>query len=260
MTVHLLHIGKTGGTAIKSALRGARLAYFKEDDPDEFPQTPYGGIRLHDHGFFLEHVPPGDHAIFFVRDPISRMISGFQSRLNRGQPRYYSEWSPGERRTFEAFPTPQRLAHALLSDDPDQRALAQRSMRHIKHLRFMQRFTGPPQYVRARLDQILYIGRQETLDTDWRQIKRLLKLPSNLELPTDPVRAHRRPPHDRPQLDAVAVAALRDWYARDYRLVEYCEEVRAERGWGTHVRFPSLDWLRLRAGVGPHSDHRLGRR
>jgi hypothetical protein len=231
MTVHFLHIGKTGGTAIKSALHGAGLGYFKPENAHKFAQTDYGGIQLHDHGYWLEHVPPGEHAIFFVRDPISRMISGFQSRLRKGQPRYYSEWSPAEREAFEVFPTPERLAHGLVSENRRERRLARRAMRRIFHLRFMERFTGPPDYVRSRLDDILYIGRQETIDADWRQIKRLLDLPRRLELPTDPVRAHRRDPLDQPQLDAVAVAALKDWYTRDYRLVEFCDEIRAERGW-----------------------------
>jgi hypothetical protein len=236
MTVHFLHIGKTGGTAIKDALRGARIGYFKAENAHKFPQTAYGGIQLHNHRFRLEDVPPGDHVVFFVRDPISRMVSGFQSRLNKGQPRYYSEWKPAEREAFEAFPTPERLAHGLVSEDVAERRRARRAMRRIFHLGFMERFTGPPEALRSRLGQVLYIGRQETLDADWRQLKPLLGLPPSLALPTDPVQAHRRAPGDEPQLDAVALAALRDWYARDYRLVEFCDEVRAARGWGAAPR------------------------
>jgi hypothetical protein len=245
VTVHFLHIGKTGGTAIKSALHDAGLAYFKEERASEFPDTPYGRLQLHDHQFRLTHVPPDDYAIFFVRDPIARMVSGFQSRLSLGQPRYRSEWTPDERTAFEAFPTPQRLAAALVSDDPDERSLAQWAMRRIRHLRFMQRFTGPPSRIQTRLDKILYIGRQETLDADWGRIKRLLRLPRRLELPTDPVRAHRRGTSAHAELDDVARAALRDWYARDYRLVAYCDEVRAARGWGVPDS-PWRSWARLR--------------
>jgi hypothetical protein len=245
MTVHFLHIGKTGGTAIKAALHGAGIGYFRPENAHKFQQTLYGGVQLHDHRFFLEHVPSGDYAVFFVRDPISRMVSGFQSRLHKGQPRYYKEWSPSERSAFEAFRTPEQLAHALVSDDPEERKLARRAMRRIFHLRFMQRFTGPPEHVRSRLDQILYIGRQETLDADWRQLRGLLGLPRGLKLPKDAVRAHRRDPSDQPRLDAVAVAALRDWYARDYRLVACCDAIRAARGWGVAPRFGSR-WRRTR--------------
>jgi hypothetical protein len=233
VTVHFLHIGKTGGTAVKSALHGAGVGYFREENASKFAETAYGRVHLHNHAFRLRHVPPDDYAVFFVRDPIARMVSGFQSRLKSGQPRYRSDWTPDERTAFEAFPTPQRLAAALASDDPEERSLARWAMGRIRHLRFMQRFTGPPPEIQARLDRILYIGRQETLEADWRQIKRLLRLPSALELPTDPVAAHRRAPSEHAELDEVARAALRDWYARDYRLVAYCDEVRAERGWGT---------------------------
>ena len=232
MTVHFLHIGKTGGTAIKSALGDAGLAFTKPENAHKFPETPYGRIQVHNHRFRFDDVPPGDHVIFFLRDPISRMVSGFHSRLNKGQPRYLSEWTPDEQRAFEAFPTVQRLADALASDDEAERSLAGWAMKRIRHLGPMERFTGPPDGIDTRLDQVLHIGRQETLDADWRQIKRLLRLPADLELPTDPVAAHRGTRRDDPELDDRAVAALRDWYARDYLLLEFCEGLRAKRGWG----------------------------
>ena len=123
MTLHLLHIGKTGGTALKHALRTERLAYYKPENAHKFPETPYGRIQLHGHRFRMEDVPPGDYATFFVRDPISRMVSGFYSRLDEGRPHYGSKWTPDERTAFEAFPTPQSLASALDSEDAEQRKL-----------------------------------------------------------------------------------------------------------------------------------------
>ena len=248
MTVHFLHIGKTGGTAIKSALRDAGLAFIKPKNAHKFPETPYGRIQVHNHNFRMDDVPPGDHVIFFLRDPISRMVSGFHSRLNKGQPRYLSEWTPDEQRAFEAFPTVQRLAAALASDDAAERSLAGWAMKRIRHLGPMERFTGPPDRIGARLDQVLHIGRQETLDADWRQIKRLLRLPAELELPTDPVAAHRGTRRDAPELDDRAVAALHDWYARDYVLLEFCEQLRAKRGWGRPDS--RLQRLRSRLPVG----------
>ena len=80
MAVNFLHVGKTGGTAVKWALRRAGL-----------PDTPYGPVRVHRHTFRMRDVPPEDHVIFFVRDPIARFMSGFYSRLNKGQPRYHYE-------------------------------------------------------------------------------------------------------------------------------------------------------------------------
>jgi Sulfotransferase family len=221
MTVHFLHVGKTGGTAVKRALRQAGL-----------PDTPYGPIELHRHRFRMQDVPPDDFVMFCVRDPIARYLSGFHSRLKKGQPRYHSEWTARERVAFEEFPTPQRLAVALISDDRGERKRAKAAMRAIRHLRFMERQVGTPEELAARLDHIVYIGRTETLDVDWVQMRPLLDLPRGARLPTDPVRAHRSDPALDTTLDPVALRALREWYEDDYRLVDYCDKVRARRGWG----------------------------
>jgi hypothetical protein len=231
MTLHFLHVGKTGGTAIKRALRRSGL-----------PETPYGPIELHRHRFRMREVPPDDFFFFCVRDPVARFLSGYYSRQTKGQPRYYSEWTDGERAAFEAFPTPQRLADALAGDDEGERRLAESAMKDIRHLRLMSRYVGTPEQLEARVDHIVYIGRQETLGTDFQQIKALLGLPTDAKLPSSRVRAHRRDPSRDTALDDAAVRALREWYARDYELIRYCDAVRAERGWGT-----TSDRRRLRA-------------
>jgi hypothetical protein len=233
MTLHFLHVGKTGGTAIKRALRRSGL-----------PETPYGPIELHLHRFRIRDVPPDDYFFFCVRDPVARFLSGYYSRQNKGRPRYFSEWTDHERAAFEAFPTPQRLADALASDDEAERELAEAAMRAIRHLRFMSRQVGTPKELDSRLDHIVYIGRQETLSADWPQLKAVLGLPAVAKLPSSRVRAHRRDPSRDTALDDSAVRALQEWYAPDYELVRYCDQVRAAQGWGT-----ASYWLRRRAQI-----------
>lgn len=77
MTLHFVHVGKTGGTAIKQALLSHRLAYRHERNAHKLPAGPYGRIHLHKHRFRLGDVPPGDFVFFCVRDPIARFVSGF---------------------------------------------------------------------------------------------------------------------------------------------------------------------------------------
>ena len=55
--------------------------------------------------------------MFFVRDPISRFVSGFNSRLRKGLPKMYFPWAPGEKLAFSRFATPNQLALALSSSD-----------------------------------------------------------------------------------------------------------------------------------------------
>lgn len=235
MTLHFVHVGKTGGTAIKRALRSKGLAYW-DGDTEEFvagvPETPYGRIQLHRHSFRITHVPEGDHVFFCLRDPVSRFLSAFYSRANKGQPRFYFEWTPEERRAFEAFPTPQRLAAGLASSDGEERGLARWAMRHIRHMRPMHRVVGTPRQIRARGRQIVYIAMQETLADDWRQLRALLDLPQRARLPSGPVRSHRGDASLDSHLDPASVAALRDWYRSDYELLSYCHALRKRRGWG----------------------------
>jgi Sulfotransferase family len=221
VAVHFLHIGKTGGTAIKWALRRS-----------EIPDTPYGPIQLHRHSFKMRQVPLTDRVIFFVRDPISRFMSGFYSRQSKGQPRYYYEWTEGERAAFEAFPSPQALAAALGSEEYEQRRQARRAIRSIRHTRPMYGYTGGPLRLRLRSRQIIYIGRLETINADWKQIKALLELPPELKLPTGPWRAHRQKQPLDMTLDDSARRSLEEAYRGDFKLVEYCDKVRERRGWG----------------------------
>jgi hypothetical protein len=232
MTLHFIHIGKTGGTSIKRALRDSGCGFWRTNArPGDFT-TPYGRIQLHPHTFRLGSVPPEDYAFFCVRDPVDRFLSAFASRLNEGRPRYDYPWKPGERRSFEAFPTPQRLGLALFSEDDEERELAWFAMRRIRHMRPMVGSLGRPWQLRRRLGRIVHIGRQETLSEDWRQLAARLRLPHDAVLPADTVLAHRREPVEAPPLDAAARSAIERWYACDYQLLAYCEHVRAWHGWG----------------------------
>jgi choline-sulfatase len=248
-TLHFLHVGKTGGTAIKQALRRAGVAYWRDDEAVNVPATPYGRIRLHNHGLRLSDVAPEDRVFFCLRDPIDRFLSAFYSRLHKGQPRYYFEWTDAERQAFEAFPSPQRLARALASEDAAERSLAHRAMRDIRHMNHVCRVVGTPAQLRSRLGQVVYVARQETLSPDWEQLKHLLQLPPHIDLPVSRKSAHRRDPSLDATLDARAIAALKDWYRGDYLLLRYCDALRAWRGWGATPA----------PHGGPHIRHQLAR-
>ena len=80
--VHFLHIGKTGGTAFKHAITTARRQNARLG-----ALTP--ALHLHPHTVHLRDIPKGDRFFFFLRDPISRFVSGFYSRKNQGHPRHF---------------------------------------------------------------------------------------------------------------------------------------------------------------------------
>jgi len=214
--VHVLHIGKTGGTAAKTALRG----YENSGDYE---------LVLHEHNCKLVNVPRGEKVVFFVRDPISRFTSGFYGRQRQDQPRHYAPWSPGEAAAFRRFHTPNELALALSSPDGERRAAAAEAIRSIAHLQAPHWYWFKDEsYFLARRRDILFIGFQETLHEDFELLRRILNLPGDVRLPEDEVASHKNPAHVDRRLDAEAIRNLKIWYERDYRFLSLCREIAAE--------------------------------
>ena len=211
--VHYLHIGKTGGSAVKFALKDHTI-------------NRRFAVYLHSHGFKLPDVPKGDGVIFFLRDPVNRFVSGFNSRRRQGQPRVFLPWSPDEKVAFETFGTPNQLGRALSSDDAGRRKAAERAMRSIGHVRTSYwDWLIDEEYLRSRMSDILLIGFQERLAEDFEHLKVALQIPEVVRLPQDDVRAHRNPETLDTRLDDGVVAKLKQWYRRDYELIDFCREL-----------------------------------
>jgi hypothetical protein len=209
LVVHLLHIGKTGGTALWHAL-------------EPHARTDRHVIVHHPHTTVLRDVPPGEKALFFLRDPLTRFVSGFYCRQRYGRPRYNSPWKPGERAAFERFHTPNELARDLWSPDRAQREHAWAAMGSILHMCSTLTWFESETYLRSRLLDIFYIGFQETLNEDFERLKEKFALPTSLRLTDDEVAAHRNPAHLDYRLDDLAVANLRAWYEADQRILDFC--------------------------------------
>src|SRR5581483_6101704 len=147
-----LHVGKTGGSAIKAALADADSGAFE--------------IVLHPHATTLEQVPAGERVFFVLRDPVERLVSGFYSRLRRGRPRYEVPWTAGEELAFTRFVTPDALGRALASHSGEERSHAVDAIREIRHVQTSYRtWFGDDRYFESRLDDILAILWLPTLDT-----------------------------------------------------------------------------------------------
>ena len=211
--VHLLHIGKTGGTALGQLLRSQVSTRHL--------------VVPHGHRTRLEDVPRGDKVVFFVRDPVDRFVSGFWSRYREGKPRYHVPWTTGEHSAFGVFETPDQLGRALGADDEQIRNHAEVAMRTIEHVRDSYWYWfRDPHYFRSRVPDFLLVGFTETFDEDVTKLRQILELSPSAALPTDDTAAHRRPPTQDPTLSPHAVANLQRWYARDYEFIELCREIR----------------------------------
>jgi hypothetical protein len=208
--VHLIHIGKTGGTAVKDALK---------------PLTSSGRyqIELHSHDVDLQRIPQGDKFFFAVRDPLDRFVSGFNSRKRRGRPRYDFPWSTGEERAFNLFPNADALGSALSSDEARRRAAARDALISIKHVRdsYWQWFRDRD-HLERRLDDLLLVMWFPSLDSSFAQLCELLGLPSGTALPTDSTTAHHSPQSADRSLSKRAKKNLYGWYSADVAFVEFC--------------------------------------
>lgn len=210
--IHFLHIRKTGGTAIKKALA------------DNTKRGKYE-IVLHKHNVKFNDVPRGERVVFFLRDPVSRFVSGFNSRKRQGMPRYYMPWNPGEAVAFGRFETANELALALASLDKTARDAAEFAMRSIKHVNssYWDWFGGEA-YFLSRMQDIFFVGFQESLDTDFARLRSLLGLPDVIVLPSNEVEAHRGPQDAPKKLDDEAIEAIRAWYQADYEFIRICRQ------------------------------------
>ena len=208
----LLHIRKTGGTAIKTALR---------------PHVDGCAIVLGKHDLTLVDVPAGERAFFCVRHPCQRFVSGFNSRSRKGQPRNYIEWTDAEAWAFGRFKTPNALAEALSSEDQASRGDAERAMLGIAHTGLkLSYWLLSASYVRKREADIVWVGHQPTLTEDFATLTTLLGLPGNVALPDDDVDAHRTPNGYETELSPTGDANIAHWYRKDFEIYAACLELR----------------------------------
>jgi hypothetical protein len=217
---HLIHVGKTGGTALKQTL----LPYV-----DAGTYT----VFLHGHAMTLALLEPGEKTFFFQRDPISKFASAFYYRKREGRPHYHIPWRPYEAAAFADFQTANHLANSLSAEDPSQRARAERAMRSIHHVRDSAfRWFGDEAYFLSRLDDVLFIGFQDRLQHDFEILRGILGVPIEARLPPEDASARQKTPENDKYLDSTAVENLRAWYSHDLAFYELCRRIRRERHFG----------------------------
>lgn len=214
-----LHIGKTGGTAIREV-----ITQHNDSQPDKLIR--YFGHRMSLRKIANEDLTP--RLIFIVREPVSRFISAFNSRLRKGK-RGDKIWRPEEEKAFERFKTPNSLAEALSSSDVGEREAAEEAMNSIGHLKkSLNRFIGPVSLLEKEKGRIFFIGDQKHLTEDFETLKRLIGMNDDIRLPEDPRTAHRAPDTVDRSISELGAANIRRHYKDDYPVYEWCLKRRQE--------------------------------
>ncbi len=154
---------------------------------------------------------------------MSRYRSGFMSRQRQGQPRNFIPWSEGERWAFTRFSDPDQLAEALASDDHEVRTQAELAFGKIGHVNTpLEYWLGSRSLLDKRRSDIVWIGLQAELDSDFPHLAKILELPAGTNLPTDNVTAHRNPDLAPITLSQHGRIALLNRFANDANLFEWC--------------------------------------
>jgi len=211
--LNVLHIGKTGGTALKHVLQA-------NADASRYQ------LLFRGHEIALADIPPRERFMFLIRDPLTRFVSAFNGRLREDRPRYHYPWRDEERVAFAVFKTPDQLAVALTSEDEEERVQAEAAMHGIGHVNTPYTSWFPTEEAFcARLPDTFFIGLQDRLDDDFQLLRRKLGLPEGLAMPRDETDAHRTPARFDSQLSELGRANLQRWYARDVAFVQLCREL-----------------------------------
>jgi hypothetical protein len=216
----LLHIGKTGGTAANAVLKANNKLGVGE----------YVNCYKHKIGLGDVHNDNMcERLMFFIREPVSRYISAFNSRLRMGYPRHHGEWSPREEIAFSHFKTPNQLAEALSAPDSETREQAVSAMIGIRHLRrAYEHYLGSVELLEKEKDRIYFIAQTETFGPDFDLMRKILGVSPDLELPTDDYGAHRTPDGFEKTVSDLGRKNVERYYKTDYEIYNWCVKRREE--------------------------------
>lgn len=207
MSIDFLHIGKTGGTFVKNSL--------KKYDVDKI-------VKINNHQQSkINNKIISNKFIFIIRDPVNRYVSGFISRLRKGQPTYFVEWTKNENIAFTNFSTPNDLAEALSSSDENIKANALFAIKHIKHTNSISDYINL-ENLKKNKDKIFYVCKTETLNNDLQNIYDKLGY-NNINVELHENCLHKTPPEfeNLKKMSNLAIKNIIEYYLNDYEIIKY---------------------------------------
>lgn len=223
--IFYVHIGKTGGTEIKGAIR-AHFGVQKTKEPQVVDQkiVLLNHISLDD-AIQKFGVPTG--IAFAYRDPTERFVSGFYCRQRMGWPDHQARWDAREAAAFAHFETANALAEALDGKDLKQRAAAHYAMDAIRHLRrgYVFHFGDLIDFALDQASQVLACI--DTVNIDSKGADFLQRI--GVETPKIEAFSEPRSKITYPrELSAIATRNLRSFWAAEYEFYDAFKELEAQ--------------------------------
>tara|TARA_B100000674_G_scaffold360971_1_gene303741 strand:+ start:2673 stop:3404 length:732 start_codon:yes stop_codon:yes gene_type:complete len=237
MRVHFLHVGKTGGSTIKHAIKATAIKLnpqlskkdVRDDKIIDLSKLTNNKLEIifHGHGTSLADIPKDEYFVFSIREPISRFVSGFNSRKRQGRPRYNCPWTQSEKKAFQTFNTPDELAISLTSEDKETREMAKRAMQSIRHIKNrLSQWIIDENYLQARSNRLITIIRQDHLQDDFEDFQKRLNINKYIELVNDENVAHRSSDMDDKFLSEKSRSNLSSFLEREFQLYSFCLDLR----------------------------------
>jgi hypothetical protein len=205
----LMHIGKTGGSFLRSIIRHnvdvgtSDLRLLKHQGNLRSSARHHGATRK---------------LAFVIRDPETRFLSGFYSRLRQGRPTYDFPWSGEEATAFSFFATANDLAEGLDSMDERLKSAARFAMGAIQHLHLnYQYYFESVEALLAERSKIMVCIDLPRLNKNLDEVMSRLGF-DDYQMPHRPVlHASPTPP---PALSDAGKAALREFWAEEWVLYD----------------------------------------
>ena len=204
---HFIHIGKTGGSAIRHS-----LIKFNSNQK-KFYFFYYG------HSFKAFKLKKNQKYFFCIRNPLSRFVSGFYSRQRMGRPwSSVSKWSQNEEEAFRNFKDVNQLAESLYSNDVLLKNKAEQAMVSIKHLKDNYTTWFDKEFFENH--KPFFVFETESLDYDFKIFCKKLNL-KHFDLSKNKITIHKNDYSEIPKLSNLSATNLRKWYANDILLYDY---------------------------------------
>lgn len=228
-----LHIGKTGGSSLKSEFQDAVDLNRAEmlGHPWSMKATQSCTTRQ-----------PQNKYIFFVRAPVARYVSAWISRFRYGSPGHPEpDWTEAEKSAYGNFASPDELGCALSSSNSTTRELAVQAIQDISHTHMdLDFYWNGLENLKACISQVYFVGRTEHFDDDTSELVTRLRgdgvmLPGKFKKKSE----HSTPKafDELEQLGSCAVRNLRLWYHKDYEIIDYLTSVgKLETSYADEVR------------------------
>tara|TARA_B100000886_G_C20379900_1_gene473461 strand:- start:533 stop:1249 length:717 start_codon:yes stop_codon:yes gene_type:complete len=204
---HFIHIGKTGGSAIRH-----NLIKFNSNQNKLY-------FFYYGHSFKAFELKNNQNYFFCIRNPIQRFVSGFYSRQRMGRPwSNKSKWSHDEEKAFTKFKNINHLAESLYSNDFLLKLDAENAMNSIKHLKDNYNTWFDIKFLEQ--NKPFFVLETENLDNDFENFCKKLNL-KHFNLPKDTITIHKNDYSNTPNLSNLSIINLTKWYKEDISIYNY---------------------------------------